>query len=123
MCLYFNFIFYCVFYIFIYKKRRTLRYSRSANTYYFLVLLRYFTKYCNWSELQHGASCNICSESQRILVRCTDVRQQSRFDSREKHIRVDEKEKSFKKDLRKRDLEKGITKVEKKNKKWRRTIR
>ena len=67
--------------------------------------------------------CNICSESQRILVRCTDVRQQSRFDSREKHIRVDEKEKSFKKDLRKRDLEKGITKVEKKNKKWRRGTR
>ena len=67
--------------------------------------------------------CNICSESQRILVRCTDVRQQSRFDSREKHIRVDEKEKSFKKDLRKRDLEKGITKVEKKNKRWRRRTR
>ena len=74
--------------------------------------------------------CNICSESQRILVRCTDVRQQSRFDSREKHIRVDEKEKSFKKDLGKRDLGKRNYKsgeeeqqVEKKNKKWRRRTR
>ena len=60
----------------------------------------------------------------------TGVRQQSRFDSREKHIRVDEKEKSFKKDLRKRDLGKRNYKsgeeeqeVEKKNKKWRRRTR
>ena len=75
------------------------------------------------TTLTYTACCNICSESQRILVRCTDVRQQSRFDSREKQIRVDEKEKSFKKDLRKRDLEKGITKVEKKNKRWRRRTR
>ena len=28
----------------IYQQTRTLRYSRSASTYHYLVLLRYFTK-------------------------------------------------------------------------------
>lgn len=61
--------------------------------------------------------CNICSESQRILVRCTDVRQQSRFDSREKHIRVDEKRKEFQERFEKKRFGK------KELQKWRRRTR
>ena len=78
----------------------------------------------------HIILCNICSESQRILVRCTDVRQQYRFDSREKHIRVDEKGKEFqerfeKKRFGKRNYKSGEEEqeVEKKNKRWRRRTR
>ena len=61
--------------------------------------------------------CNICSESQRILVRCTDVRQQSRFDSREKHIRVDGKRKEFQERFEKKRFGK------KELQKWRRGTR